>query len=490
MKRYFALLILLAAAGVAVSAEISISGLNYAEYAYSAAEDSLNNYFYDKLTFRLRYGNVTVGQSFIARLPEYKGDATIENLSPDDLGYDWDERWVTYDTKTLTLHAGTMDETIGRGLVLRAWEDREFDIDTRLEGAKLRWSDPRGISKAFYGARPIEFPDGVTRDETAAGIDGEVNLPYGFKLGGSYIAMQTLDLNDPTFTYGEVIIDASRLGYTSDLFDAYLEYAMLEASKEGETDRDGAAIYADATLYVGKFTLLAACKDYDDFHQRNDSISPLSDMPTVNHSGEPLSESGIFAGEDEAGFMGELTWRPDYYSEVVVNYAEAWSHDDNYTLADFYFKSVSDIGPITLTAEYEHIETRDEAGEKWHKKLTPQLAADFVAGQFPMTVMAQWEHEDKTDGASREYHWEPLLQADIAWREVSLSVTAEMRYGHGDALADQPVWLGAEIALPIDDSTSLRVFGGRQKGGKVCRNGICRRQSQFEGIKVELTTTF
>ena len=46
------------------------------------------------------------------------------------------------------------------------------------------------------------------------------------------------------------------------------------------------------------------------------------------------------------------------------------------------------------------------------------------------------------------------------------------------------------ISRQIKCDNDLRIFGGKEKGGKVCRNGICRYQSEFEGVRVEITTSF
>jgi hypothetical protein len=215
-------------------------------------------------------------------MPEYKGfaDDNIGELSPDDIGFDWDERWLSYDTQNLTLLAGTMDGAIGRGVVFRSYRDRDLDIDTRLDGAKVRWAYNNSSWNAFYGARPIDLSDGETCHETASGIDGEAQLPMGVRIGGSAVMLETLDQNDDTHTYGKVLITGGRGGFSSGWLDLYGEYASLSANKPDVEDRTGHAVYADATLYYGNFTLLGAYKDYDQFHQRTDSVNPLNDLPT------------------------------------------------------------------------------------------------------------------------------------------------------------------------------------------------------------------
>jgi hypothetical protein len=51
-------------------------------------------------------------------------------------------------------------------------------------------------------------------------------------------------------------------------------------------------------------------------------------------------------------------------------------------------------------------------------------------------------------------------------------------------------WPAIELKYPIFNHSDLILFGGKEAGGKVCRNGVCRYVAPFEGLKVELNTRF
>jgi hypothetical protein len=107
-------------------------------------------------------------------------------------------------------------------------------------------------------------------------------------------------------------------------------------------------------------------------------------------------------------------------------------------------------------------------------------------------MLVKAEHQKKTqDEVSGEsMHYEPKLQVDISYKDYSFSVTTEHEYEDSEDFLKENFWIGAELALMLFHNTDVRFFVGSEKGGKVCRNGVCRYQSEFEGVRLEITTTF
>jgi hypothetical protein len=52
------------------------------------------------------------------------------------------------------------------------------------------------------------------------------------------------------------------------------------------------------------------------------------------------------------------------------------------------------------------------------------------------------------------------------------------------------LWPGVQMQINLFDASFLRVFAGRQMGGKVCVNGSCRTLPDFEGVRTELVLSF
>ena len=52
------------------------------------------------------------------------------------------------------------------------------------------------------------------------------------------------------------------------------------------------------------------------------------------------------------------------------------------------------------------------------------------------------------------------------------------------------LWPGVQVQVQFFDASFLRIFAGRQVGGRVCVNGSCRTLPDFEGVRSELVFSF
>ena len=102
--------------------------------------------------------------------------------------------------------------------------------------------------------------------------------------------------------------------------------------------------------------------------------------------------------------------------------------------------------------------------------------------------------KESLDATARDYalkgHYEPKLQADIALGKVSLSLGAQSEWEDFSAIMESRYWANAEARISLFDHSDILVFAGREAGGKVCRNGMCRYVAPFSGLRVELATRF
>lgn len=474
------------------SDNLRISGLNEAQYAHKIVKDSLNNFFYDGFSFRLDYNDFSFGMKFIAELPKYDKFNSIDKLKSDNISYKWDERFLSYKTDNFSALAGTFEEAFGTGIVLRVYRDEEFDIDTRLEGGLVKFSPKNWNLKALYGALPSEYNYmdffGVEHDEydIVSGIDIETNITKFIKLGASFTSSRIF----PQFAMEEKHIQQEILGIRAlcnlKWMDITSEYATSKKYKLiYEPSQDGTAVYSYLNTYIGKFTISSAYKRYKNFDFR------MNDLPTVNHSNEPLHKY-IAPGKDEEGIMGELRFVPNFSNEFIVNYAEAWDRNlpNKSRLKDFYAEMRHDFENFSITTEYSHLDVNDKDSGIRKKELTPSISVDFSIREISILVKAEYQCIEEVNFMEEYRHYEPLLQTDIGYKNISLSLVAEYSYKNWDDIWKRPLWLGGEIYAKILENTELRFFAGKEKGGEICKNGICRQYPTFKGIRLELTTTF
>lgn len=488
-KLYFLILLSLIILTSLSAVEVRISGLNSLNYVYRAAEDSLYHFLYDKFSFNLFYGDFTFGMKFIAELPRYDTFRKIEDLNNNDLNLQWDERYLAYQSSGFRILGGTFEEAFASGLVFRAFQDEDFDIDSRLEGIQLRIQKDDLNLKAVYGGLPSEIPGKEDKTDLAYGIDSEYRLSDFLTLGASVLGFRHIHETNNQYSLYNLI--GSRLGLNLNSFELSAEYALMQedADKKEFTfqkAQEGYAFYTNISAYLGKFTLAGAYKRYDEFNFR------LHDLPTVNYSGEPLTENPSNPiGYDEEGLQGELRFVPNFTHEFLVNYAEGWNSNFKLRQSDLHTEYRHHFPSFSLTAEYSHLELLDEIINQWQKKIKPALGLDFTLYNWPVYTRLEYEIIAETHGQNDKTYHEPLIQADIQFADFGLSLIAEYRFQEGeDDVMSNPLYLGAEISSQIYNHSYLKVFAGREKGGKICRNGTCRYVSEFEGIRIELETSF
>jgi len=493
--------IMVAACSLVAQANISISGENNATYIYRTAKDSLNHYFEDELTFRVDQGLFTFGMTFLAELPKYNQFQAIEELNPtgSQLYTGWKERYIQLTYDDLKVKGGTLEETYGAGIVLRAWNDKDNYKDKRLEGAQVSyftdlWSEASLKVSGVYGALPNEILDEqIYANDLVIGGDVELKPLEWVKIGSSMLQYkQKNQFADPigsSFIHHEIV--GSRLELMFDLFDMKAEYAEkveTHAEYAGNATSlktpDGSALYATANLYTDYFTLNGGYKRYDQYS------FAISDMPTLNHYDELLSSFADNVKREE-GFQGEITHNPDASSEITINYAESWNQSYSARHSNAFVTYKREFSTMAATVEYEHVEKFDKTRKEWTKELRPSVLLDFTELARPISVKAQWVVEEIELVGEKTTHHKPYLQFDSKVHDnLSISLSAEYPFDDLEKIEKNKVFIAGEIVTSISKHTDLKLFAGKEKGGKVCRNGTCQIQAPFEGVKLNLVSKF
>lgn len=486
MKKIFILIIFyFSIFPLSAKKEISISGVNEMEYIYRDRRIEFRNYLSNKFQFQMQYKNFRAGLKYDIFYPGHDRFLDIDNIvNEDDIDdilkdyekneFYFDEYFLQFETDEIFAKLGTYDAVIGSGMVLHAFYDDDFDEDSRLTGLYGQAIFDRWQMQTFYGLMKSDnFDD---ENDNVGAVDFDFNLHESLKFGANYTIHQEL-IDPEKDEFNQRNIFSERIDFETDMFEVSAEYA----SSKDDNDLEGTAFYSNITTYLDKFTLICEYKNYNNFD------SKLSDQPTANYSEEPLDDSWQ-PGFDEQGFMGEIRFLPDYKNEFIINYAEGWSSDYKVRQADFYSEFQHEFENLIFTINYHHLEQMNKNIKNWKKELTPAMNFDFTLGNFPIIIKTEYQYIEKEQG--KKSHYEPRIQTDISFDKYSFSLTVETQIGESAEGEDEEFWIGGEFAVNIFDNTDLRIFGGKEKGGKICRNGVCRYQSEFEGVRVEITTSF
>jgi hypothetical protein len=456
--------------------ELQINGLNEAQFVYRTAEDSLSAYFSNSFGFHLGYRDFRFGMKFNSELPKYTNQESelLTDLDPNRLSVAWEELYAGYQKDAFNLHVGTTEETFGQGITFRSFEDIEFDEDHRLESFFVSYDDKLKL-KAFYGA--IESQSYAERYDLAYGADLQYPLWQGLRLGASALGYRELGAFSH-YRFRDVFSSRALFSYGN--LDSYAEYAIrLPGSKAVS----GSAIYANADYMLGDLILGGAYKRYQDFFYR------LQDLPLANHHSETLSDAQA-SGLDEEGWQARAMYNlsPELY--LSVDYAEAWDQDQAKRMNDLYLAVDMMRGMDQYQLSYSHTEKLDEDTGTWQKETYPAFAAGFQLSKFPMQLSGEFKTVEKQKDDKTNSHYEPAIQTDISLGKLSLALGLQSWWADFSSIMDSRYMPNIEVKYPIFSHSDLLVFAGKEAGGKVCRNGVCRFVAPFEGVRAELSTRF
>jgi hypothetical protein len=483
-KSLLVITILLLVFCLSAANDLRLNGLNETTYIYRTAKDSLNSYFRDAFSFSLGYGDFIAGVKFLAELPKYSTDQTqlMDELTPSKLSLAWTERFIEFERDRLLLHGGTISESFGSGMVFRSWQDLEFDTDTRLDGLLVKYSGTLKL-KALYGALPNRNqPD---KYDLVYGADAEYPLASYITMGASALTLRTLTAFS---TYNQQDVFGGRLGLATENMDGGVEYAVTSLMKNSGANHEGKAVNAYTNFYLKpaflkSLTLGAGYKFYDNFQYRT------QDLKTNNYHNETLADNQT-TGADEEGLQGSFAAGLTENLAWNVSYAEAWNSAFSKRMNDFYTDLEWQLGTKSVLLEFSHTEKLDKTTDHWQQDLKPSASISMPLNKYSLTVKGEYQYIEKTTHDITGWHYEPLLQVDLGMGKVSVSASAESNWKYAEDITKGRYWANCEVKYALFEHTDLTLFGGREAGGKVCRNGVCRYVAPFQGIKAEIMTRF
>ena len=480
MKHTLLLLLLISFTLLSAQNVLFVNGSNESQFIYRTVEDSLHTYFNDTFGFNLAYRNFSFGMKFIAELPKYSTEQTelLDELDSNRLELGWQELYASYEKDAWKIYTGITEESFGNGIVFRSYKDLEFDIDNRLESFLFSYNDAFKF-KAIYGA--IENPTINGKYDLAYGADLQSPNFRGLSLGASTMAFRNLLA---TNIYNQRTVFAGRLNYATEYIDLQAETAVSKLYHQPGIDtKNGKAIYVNGSYYFGPVTLGGAYKQYDKFQYR------LNDLPTANYHNETLSDASA-TGEDEIGWQvfGTVSFTDGL--DFTADYAEAFNSEKIKKMNDAFFALEYSGNSFSLLTSYSHIEKVDESSNSWQQDLIPALQTNFTLLKIPVQIQAEYKKVSKQRQEAESEHYEPKLQTDFTFKKLSLSLCAQSNWEEISEIFDSRYWASAQIKFPLFEHSDIILFGGKEAGGKVCRNGVCRYVAPFEGLCVELNTRF
>lgn len=295
-----------------------------------------------------------------------------------------------------------------------------------------------------------------------------------------------------------------------------------------ETERyDGHGIYASNTFFLGTTTLLVEAKHYTDYLMAlsQNALVQYTENPTLEREDQQvpgnLNATGgrvridhtwrelgltVFANSLAYVFaenLGQVAWREDEGRMAMHNYAGVIYRRPDADLVvqasgGYRYERFlqTDRQGGTLRRRFPHAELYLSIPLAKRGGLTHALAIrgegrwenirfgaseDFFRGLFSLGYsLSPWFSITYLQGIDTELPV-PEGEPSLTYERCSNAIGSTCR---------PHLWPGVQAQINVMSSSFVRIFAGRQVGGRVCVNGSCRALPDFEGARVELVMGF
>jgi hypothetical protein len=363
----------------------------------------------------------------------------------------------------------------------------------RLEGAQIHYRFHNFRVAGVYGI----LKDDIVIDEDFSEFninenDVVIGLDLGFRpipalnIGGSMVQYKQKHIDEiGRISYLDWNVFSGRFGFVHDVFDINAEFAELQRQMYNEATQYGSALYTTGNVYFGTIVSLSGgYKRYERYR------FPLADLPTLNHYDELLMNFDNRIDFEE-GIEAGIRLMPNIDNEFQFRYAESWDRDFSVRHHNFFAQYKRGFENFNLTTEYEHLERIRKHEHHWEQILRPAVTVDFFNLARPISVAFHWRYEVEEVLEMESSSHTPFMQFETRLNDrLAIAIFGEYEIDDWDNIGKNQVYLGTEIIAQIATHTEMILFLGQEKGGLVCRNGVCRPQQPFEGIRLTLSTRF
>ena len=507
MKIAFFLLMLVAIA----SAQVTVS--NLAEYQLGNlpnAEPGDLSTLFNQLTLEYRQSPVTIG----LRLENFQSSIGERSYSY------FAQRYVAWQKGRIKVRLGNFNTTLGRGLVMRAFElpsvvfeQRQFrrryaynrDIDGILvQGAWSRFEFTVLHGQPLNEAAPPGF-DESRRSGLVQGGQVKFRPANWLTLGDAYlraeVAHAALRKNEMNSVFGELNLSnlLRQRGMKRSSLKLYAEHARSNSMASeyfSANEEDDFATYVNLIFSYKKFGLSAEYKDYNNF-ENGVNVPPIG---YLEHGYYLLNRSTHeLLAENEKGWQIEATYRlfPNLFILANASYALNEFPSARFEFSERMLKAAFTVSN-SVNGKAFYNQSKDELrGEL--QRYTGGINLDWqFAGRYSLSADAQYQTIDRG--------FENLVFDELENAFASLTFSASPRYSVSVVAqrstdvaetddpatpfiteADPKYWLSFSGAYQLDMNHEISFFYGARRGGLACTSGTCYEVLPFEGFEIRWT---
>ncbi len=482
--RFFLILIIISISSLAWS-QIKVAGNIHTEYASANEEDS--RFLENWTDLSLSKGAWRVGGRFSIHQPPAV-------FSQQDTTWGLAQRYAEYSKSGLNIRVGNLYGLLGRGLVLRSFDNRTLRWDSSIDGAKIDYRHDFFDTKILAGKPRIsrlENVDLLDTEPSASGktfptiYGGEVRLKpvTQFHLGTTYMYSSKASNQTEGYHRGSVFAELNL-----DLGSLYGEYASLPYPDSYDQE-NGSAFYVSGNTFVGDLGILAEYKSYQNFAFQDGLMNNPPTM-TREHLFTLLNRNQLVQNaNDESGYFVELTYPLFEDGIFTTSYSNITDEMNQNVYQNIYgqFEKDSFLGGSWIWAT-GHQEEFTRRYLNFVSSATYELGGDY-------SLKMIYEHLHGKDSATepdRQYY-DQLVTIGLSkapmWTlsfmgEHSTDHTVDNNYFPGRAKTKHFYWAGGQLDLSLFDNFNISIFGGKRRQGKICIGGVCVVKPELNGVEV------
>jgi len=409
------------------------------------------------------------------------------------------------------IRVGNFYEIFGKGMLLRAYEDRAIRIDGNMEGVQLWGTRGRLTAKGISGRmREVETD---RRTDVLHGVDLEGRVAPGLSLGGSYLLRSARDPRASATPFEPRHVEAlgGRATYSHSVFDVYAEAGRLNRhflstvdlfSGRGYDDTRGKGYYASLSVYppmdrgplaalpIQGAAVTAQFKNYDRFRFQPEGSgqTDYNNPPaaTRENAYTLLSRHPHFLdANDEQGFSVEANVNPSENSKVTLHRAQTDRQGGETYYHEWYAEWRSHVGEAyDVALVYDIIENK----ETGTKDKTPVVEVEYAPGGG-WSLRGEYQYQDSKVLAVDEVPArDESTHLALLEYNISSSLTVSAVGEHASELDENFIYTQLDYHLSEEHFVSVTV--GNRRAGYVCVGGICRFEPAFEGVEARFITSF
>lgn len=419
-----------------------------------------------------------------------------------DIAYKYLKTELGSANKGAVITIGNYYALLGRGLILKSYEDRNIRIDNNLLGVKVDAKYDDFSLQALTGSAENSSAE---RKDIIHAVDIEYKGIRQLHLGGTYAS------NQPEIEgLARTSLASLRMQPSIWNFDFYAEYGIKQnediafRALNDSKSIIGEAFYGSMSFYLGSFSLAGELKHYDNYtFSSNDGTIIYNTPPSLrkeyaymllNRHPSPLDQSS------ERGFQFEANYNLD---------------DDTYFNGNFgmtetlpkssYYQRVNELN---LPILFQHKEFFIQGSRDWSESytsvlsfglneelqtntqsITPIIENKFYFGDIN-TIKLVVEHQQTTNRTTDEKYYSDVLAVEyLRSPDISVSLVAEVETKEPELNRTiRKVWSFIQFGYKLWQNTDVSLLIGSRQAGNICIGGVCRYEPEFRGIEFKMLT--